>query len=85
MHWLPANTTRPSSPPLPTDEVSTGLDSSTTADTITLLRTVVTVMQGTAIASLLQPPPEVFAMFDNVMLMREGRIVYHGPRALVLR
>ena len=28
---------------------------------------------------------QVYEQFDNVMLMREGRIVYHGPRTLVLR
>ncbi len=26
----------------------------------------------------------MYELFDNVMLMREGRIVYHGPRKLVL-
>lgn len=29
--------------------------------------------------SLLQPPPEVFALFDDVLLLAEGRVVYHGP------
>jgi hypothetical protein len=28
---------------------------------------------------------QVYEQFDNVMLMREGRIVYHGPRTMVLR
>ena len=35
------------------------------------------------LVTLLQPPPDVFATFDRVMLMREGRIVYHGPLNMV--
>ena len=31
--------------------------------------------------SLLQPPPETFALFDDVMLMAEGTVLYHGPVA----
>jgi hypothetical protein len=30
--------------------------------------------------SLLQPIPEVYALFDNVMLMQDGYNVYSGPR-----
>ena len=30
--------------------------------------------------SLLQPPPEVFDLFDDVLLLSEGQVVYHGPR-----
>jgi ABC-type multidrug transport system ATPase subunit len=36
--------------------------------------------QGTVLMSLLQPPPEVFELFDDVMLLSEGQVVYHGPR-----
>lgn len=34
--------------------------------------------------SLLQPAPEVFDLFDDVMLMSHGRIVFLGPREEVL-
>jgi ABC-type multidrug transport system ATPase subunit len=37
-------------------------------------------VQGTVLMSLLQPPPEVFELFDDVMLLSEGQMVYHGPR-----
>ncbi len=30
--------------------------------------------------ALLQPTPECYGLFDDVMLMRDGAIVYHGPR-----
>lgn len=30
--------------------------------------------------SFAQPTPEVYALYDNVLLLREGRVVFHGPR-----
>ena len=36
---------------------------------------------GTAVIALLQPTPEVFNQFDQLLLLREGAPVYHGPRA----
>ena len=35
---------------------------------------------GTVIATLLQPIPEVYALFTNVLLLQEGHCVYCGPR-----
>jgi ABC-type multidrug transport system ATPase subunit len=32
------------------------------------------------VISLLQPTPEVFDLFDDLILMAKGRIIYHGPR-----
>ncbi len=32
------------------------------------------------VIALLQPTPETFNLFDDIILMREGRVVYHGPR-----
>ncbi|CAN0467443.1 unnamed protein product, partial [Scytosiphon promiscuus] len=34
----------------------------------------------TVVVALLQPPPETYELFDNVLLMAEGKIIYHGPR-----
>jgi hypothetical protein len=34
----------------------------------------------TVVIALLQPTPEVWALFDEVVLLREGQVVYHGPR-----
>jgi hypothetical protein len=67
-----------------TDEISTGLDSATITEAMQVFRIAVDVFRSAGLVSLLQPPPEVYELFDNVMLMREGRIVYHGPRKLVL-
>lgn len=35
---------------------------------------------GCAVVALLQPTPEVFNQFDDLMLLREGAPVYHGRR-----
>lgn len=35
--------------------------------------------QTCKIISLLQPPPEVVALFDEIVLLSEGRIIYCGP------
>ncbi|XP_024532454.1 pleiotropic drug resistance protein 1 isoform X2 [Selaginella moellendorffii] len=66
------------------DEISTGLDSSTAFQVVQCLRQFVHVMDATLLISLLQPAPETFGLFDDVILLSEGRIVYHGPRELVL-
>ncbi|KAF6261001.1 ATP-binding cassette transporter [Scenedesmus sp. NREL 46B-D3] len=62
------------------DEISTGLDSSTTYLIVRCIRNYVHLLEGTVLMSLLQPPPEVFELFDDVMLLSEGQMVYHGPR-----
>lgn len=66
------------------DEISTGLDSSTTFQVVKCLRQFVHVMEGTILMSLLQPPPETFELFDDILLLAEGQIVYLGPREHVL-
>jgi len=62
------------------DEISTGLDSSTTHQIIRYLRHSTHAMDGTAVISLLQPDPETYELFDDVILLCEGQIVYQGPR-----
>ncbi|RZC82270.1 hypothetical protein C5167_045059 [Papaver somniferum] len=66
------------------DEISTGLDSSTTFQIIKFMKQIVHVVNMTMIISLLQPAPETFELFDDVILLSEGEIVYHGPRENVL-
>ncbi|KAL8505055.1 hypothetical protein ACS0TY_016314 [Phlomoides rotata] len=38
------------------------------------------IMDETMIISLLQPPPETYNLFDDIILLSEGQIVYQGPR-----
>jgi ABC-type multidrug transport system ATPase subunit len=66
------------------DEISSGLDSSTTYQIVKCLRQSVHVLDGTMIVSLLQPAPETYALFDDLILLSEGVIVYQGPCDLVL-
>ncbi|CBJ30624.1 conserved unknown protein [Ectocarpus siliculosus] len=62
------------------DSISTGLDSSTTFDIMTSLKSSARTFHNTAVVALLQPPPETYELFDNIILMAEGKIIYHGPR-----
>uniref|UniRef100_H3H2P6 ABC transporter domain-containing protein n=2 Tax=Phytophthora ramorum TaxID=164328 RepID=H3H2P6_PHYRM len=62
------------------DEISTGLDSAMTFDIISTQRSLVKAFSKTAMISLLQPSPEVFELFDDVILLNDGCVLYHGPR-----
>ncbi|KAK4487149.1 hypothetical protein RD792_006464 [Penstemon davidsonii] len=66
------------------DEISNGLDTSTTFQIIKYMRQMVHIMDVTMIISLLQPAPETFDLFDDIILLSEGQIVYQGPRENIL-
>ncbi|XP_077211741.1 pleiotropic drug resistance protein 1-like [Tasmannia lanceolata] len=66
------------------DEISTGLDSSTTFQIVNSLRQSNHILKGTALISLLQPAPETYNLFDDIILLSDGQIVYEGPREHVL-
>lgn len=66
------------------DEISTGLDSSTTFQITKYMRQMVHIMEVTMVIALLQPAPETFELFDDVILISEGQIAYQGPRDNVL-
>ncbi|EEF48301.1 ATP-binding cassette transporter, putative [Ricinus communis] len=66
------------------DEISTGLDSSTTFQIVNSLRQSIQFLNGTALISLLQPAPETYELFDEIIFLSEGQIVYQGPREKVL-
>lgn len=66
------------------DEISTGLDSSTTFQIVKCLRQYVHVFNSTMVVSLLQPAPETYDLFDDVILLSEGYLVYQGPRESIL-
>ena len=67
------------------DEISNGLDSSTTFQIVSCLRHYALLSEGTIVVSLLQPAPETFELFDDVILMGEGKIIYIGPRDYICR
>ncbi|KAL0890313.1 hypothetical protein Bca101_014296 [Brassica carinata] len=67
------------------DEISNGLDSSTTFQIVSCLQHYALLSEGTIVISLLQPAPETFEFFDDVILMGEGKIIYIGPRDYICR
>ncbi|KAF2323287.1 hypothetical protein GH714_034462 [Hevea brasiliensis] len=67
------------------DEISTGLDSSTTYQIVNSLKQYVQILKGTALISLLQPAPETYDLFDDIILLSDGLIVYQGHREQVLQ
>ena len=54
------------------DEISTGLDSATTYSVVDFLCRTTHVMGITTMIGLLQPPPEVYSLFDDVLLLTDG-------------
>ncbi len=61
------------------DEISTGLDSVTTFDICKLFSSVTRIRSTVTLISLLQPPPETVALFDEIIFLDKGRILYAGP------
>jgi ABC-type multidrug transport system ATPase subunit/ABC-type multidrug transport system permease subunit len=63
------------------DSFSDGLDAARTkAITSGLLTPFARILHGTVVAVLQQPAQELFDMFDDVILMRDGHCLYSGPR-----
>jgi ABC-type multidrug transport system ATPase subunit len=61
------------------DEISNGLDSSVTFDIIQTFMHLGKVQKRTHVISLLQPSPETVSLFDEVVLLAEGKLLYAGP------
>eukprot|EP01029_Cantina_marsupialis_P020357 TRINITY_DN4770_c0_g1_i2.p1 TRINITY_DN4770_c0_g1~~TRINITY_DN4770_c0_g1_i2.p1 ORF type:complete len:1323 (+),score=438.91 TRINITY_DN4770_c0_g1_i2:94-4062(+) len=61
------------------DNITTGLDSAVALDINKMLRLWSDTLNGVVVASLLQPEPEVLALYDDVLLLDQGRVLYHGP------
>lgn len=61
------------------DEISTGLDAATTFDICKVLKGTNRLRKCIKVISLLQPPPETVALFDEIILLDKGRILYKGP------
>uniref|UniRef100_A0A6U0YCP6 ABC transporter domain-containing protein n=1 Tax=Polytomella parva TaxID=51329 RepID=A0A6U0YCP6_9CHLO len=62
------------------DEISTGLDSATTFSIMKSFKNFCRYSNLTVLCTLLQPSPQVFELFDDIVLMSQGRIVFQGPR-----
>ncbi|KAI3860698.1 hypothetical protein MKX03_014734 [Papaver bracteatum] len=66
------------------DEISNGLHSSTMFQIVNSIRQTIHIMHGTAVISLLQPAPETYDLFDDIILISDQQTVYQGPRENVL-
>lgn len=58
------------------DEISTGLDSSTTYSITKWLRDLAHYQDYTILVSLLQPAPETYDLFDDIMLLANGKVSF---------
>ena len=58
------------------DEISTGLDSSTTYAIVKFLRDQTHALNYTTMISLLQPAPESYDLFDDILLLAEGTLLH---------
>jgi ABC-type multidrug transport system ATPase subunit/ABC-type multidrug transport system permease subunit len=61
------------------DEISTGLDAAITYDIVRSIVRYSKAAKTTRVISLLQPGPETFFLFDEVILLSEGHVVFSGP------
>jgi ABC-type multidrug transport system ATPase subunit len=61
------------------DEISTGLDAASTYDMVDVLFNLDRSNNFSRIFALLQPSPETVSLFDEVIVLAEGRIIYAGP------
>ncbi|KAJ3411273.1 ATP-binding cassette sub- G member 1 [Chytridiales sp. JEL 0842] len=63
------------------DEPTSGLDTFTAFSVVNTLRNLA-LTGRTVVATIHQPSSEVFQLFDDLLLMADGRIVYYGPADL---
>lgn len=61
------------------DEISTGLDAASTYDMVEMLLHIGRRQHFSRVFSLLQPAPEVVSLFDEVIVLAEGHIIFAGP------
>jgi ABC-type multidrug transport system ATPase subunit len=58
----------------------TGADEAVTFDLVTSMRIIARVRQISVVGSILQPSSEVFQLFDRVIVLDGGQIMFQGPR-----
>ncbi|KAG5227877.1 pleiotropic drug resistance protein [Salix suchowensis] len=49
-----------------------------------LIKATIHILNYTAVISLLQPAPETYDLFDDIILLSDGQLVYQGPREMFL-
>lgn len=66
------------------DSISNGLDSSTAYDIVDTLYKATRTFGKTIVCALLQPSPEVYDLFDKVIVMASGGRIVYQVRPLIL-
>ena len=64
------------------DEPTTGLDSFTATSVMDILRTLAHDENRTVISTIHQPNSDIFEMFDRLMLLARGKIIYFNEARL---
>lgn len=62
------------------DQPFSGSDPAATYDLVDTLRTISRIQQSSVVMALTQLSQEVFDLFDRVILLGDGHILYQGPR-----
>ncbi|RYH01479.1 ATP-binding cassette domain-containing protein, partial [archaeon] len=65
------------------DEPTSGLDSNTAMSVCTALKNLTVVGECTVVCTIHQPQPKIFFLFDNLILMKKGTIIFQGSVAKV--
>ncbi|KAJ3068359.1 ATP-binding cassette sub- G member 1, partial [Quaeritorhiza haematococci] len=65
------------------DEPTSGMDAFTAYTVVKILRDIAQTGR-TVVATIHQPSSDVFHLFDDLLLLAEGRIVYQGPTSRVI-
>jgi ABC-type multidrug transport system ATPase subunit/ABC-type multidrug transport system permease subunit len=63
------------------DEPTSGLDTVNAYNVVSLLSDLAHQTKRTIIVTIHQPPSEIFHMLDDLLLLADGRVVYHGTAA----
>ena len=65
------------------DEITNGLDANSALSVTDALKQTCKRMGSTVFCSLLQPSPAVYSLFDRVIMLYQGRVLYSGSRISV--
>jgi len=66
------------------DEISTGLDAASTYEMIELINHFGRIQKMSRAIALLQPSPETVSLFDEVIVIAEGQLLFAGPIGFVV-
>lgn len=66
------------------DKISTGLDSAVAYDICKFLTTWTKIMEGIMVCHLTQPDPQVIGLFDKVIILEEGNVIYCGNTSNII-